>query len=69
MPTIKMIFPHDEQSATFSGDLGSAEEIETFVTLLPSRTLFTLFSLSLSLFFFFFFWGGGGGVRVLGFRV
>ena len=25
MPAIKMIFPHDEQSATYSGDMGDAE--------------------------------------------
>ncbi|CAE6966457.1 Pdi [Symbiodinium sp. CCMP2592] len=31
LPTIKMLFPHDEQSATFAGDLSSAEEIEAFV--------------------------------------
>jgi len=31
MPTIKMLFPHDEQSATFAGDLSNAEEIEAFV--------------------------------------
>lgn len=30
-PSLKMFFPHDEQSATFLGDLSSAEEIESFV--------------------------------------
>jgi len=30
-PAIRMIFPHDEKVATFSGDLQSVSEIETFV--------------------------------------
>lgn len=30
-PSLKMFFPHDEQSAAFTGDLNNAEEIESFV--------------------------------------
>lgn len=28
VPSLKMFFPHDEQSATYSGDLGSAEALD-----------------------------------------
>ncbi|CAJ1357679.1 unnamed protein product, partial [Effrenium voratum] len=31
MPSVKMFFPHDEQSALFTGDLNSAQDIEAFV--------------------------------------
>jgi len=30
-PSLKMFFPHDEQSAVFTGNMQSAEEIESFV--------------------------------------
>lgn len=41
-PTVKMFFPHDEQQATFSGDMQSVSEIETFVRAYrhPAVTIF-----------------------------